>query len=60
MDPFVHAQLRQAMGRLEQAAGRRREAIRQLTSPTICSPDCGRPRSSTDVASTWRPAVCGR
>ena len=31
MDPFVHAQLRQALGRLEQAVGRRREAIRQLT-----------------------------
>ena len=30
-DPFVHGQLRQAMGRLEQAAGRRREAVRHLT-----------------------------
>ena len=29
--PFLHAQLRQAAGRLEQAAGRRREAIRHLT-----------------------------
>ena len=29
--PFVHAQLRHALGRLEQAAGRRREAVRHLT-----------------------------
>ncbi len=31
MDPFVHGQLQQALGRLEQATGRRREAIRHLT-----------------------------
>ena len=30
-DPFVHAQVRQAAGRSEHAAGRRREAVRQLT-----------------------------
>ncbi len=30
-DPFVHGQLRHTMGRLEQAAGRRREAVLHLT-----------------------------